>query len=295
MSNCVKVSVKAPRVLQVVTCNTHDQNVRLDTPSNKDLEEPIHAPHIFNLIELSDAGSDPTATGGKLFVLQSELTKVYLGLTLNRQLLARTTQFPPPDSFRFRFQSDSGYGYLDVGVPAHIVAADGEPVNDPNSPNRALLLFVQSLQPKAQPYSIEDSWKQQSSVVSAIGGIGVDDDAPIYDNDSPEVELLSKGGGTNLDNSHELSMVAELRKTGELEDAIDVLSEEKYDGKMPPASTFPSHRRDRDTQSDTKVFQRHPPMLPWIREMCGESIQGVVHHGSMHVHEVRAYPDLFSI
>lgn len=131
-------------------------------------------------------------------------------------------------------------------------------------------------------------------MVSAIGGIGVDDDAPIYDDDSPEVKLLGKGGDTNLDNSRELSMVAELRKTGELEDAIDVLSEEKYDGKMPPASTFPSHRRDRDTQSDSKVFRRRPQCSCGSAK-CGESIQGVVHHGSMHVHEVRAYPDLVSI
>ncbi|KAK3291739.1 uncharacterized protein B0H64DRAFT_445770 [Chaetomium fimeti] len=148
----------------------------------------------------------------------------------DRRLLTRTTQFPPPDSFRFHFQSGGGYGYVDVAAPAHIVAADGEPVNDSNSPNRALLLFMRPLEPKTQPYSVEDSWKQQSSVVSAIGGVDVDDDIPIYDDDPPEeVKLLGKGGGGggDLDNSRELSMVVELRKTGELKDAIDVLSEER--------------------------------------------------------------------
>ncbi|RYP33761.1 hypothetical protein DL767_004628 [Monosporascus sp. MG133] len=212
MSNSIKISVEASGpTFQVVTCNAHDANIRLDTLDNGNPEKSMQVSRTFNLIELPDAGGD-AATGGKPFVLQSESTKAYLGFGLNgRRLLTRTTQFPPPDSFRFRFQSGGGYGYLDVGAPAHIVAADGEP-------------------PRTQPYSIEDSWKQQSSVVSAIGGVGVDDDVPIYDDDPPEeVKLLGKGGGGDLDNSRELSMLAELRKTGELEDAIDVLSEEKYD------------------------------------------------------------------
>ena len=73
----------------------------------------------------------------------------------------------------------------------------------------------------------------------------MDDDIPIYDDDPlEEVKLLGKGegggGGGDLDNSRELSIVVELRKIGELKDAIDVLSEEKYDGKMPLVSAFPS-------------------------------------------------------
>ncbi|UZP32449.1 hypothetical protein NXS19_000265 [Fusarium pseudograminearum] len=226
----VSIEASGPTPL-VLTCERQGGNVRFDIASEKESQQPnILYPisKTFSLVALSVESSLERHTSETQFVLQSRLNQEYLGYALNdRRLLTRPMQFPPPENFRFRYQSKHACDYHDVNAPAHVVAADGKQVCDPGHGGKDISLFVRFLKEKDQPFSVEDSWKQQSAAISAIGDYEEDgDDFPYSDDARPPASVL---GGSRLDNSIPLGLARKMKQNGDLWKALDLLSEVKYD------------------------------------------------------------------
>ncbi|KAF7869618.1 hypothetical protein EAF04_004402 [Stromatinia cepivora] len=226
MDNKIKCSVEVTGpFIQALTCFMKRSNpgVRLERLSNRvstDLETLFGPYRTFNMIPTLNQDAD----GQSYFVLQSCFNQAYLGFSSdNRRLLMRRMQYPPPSSFRFVFPSNTNSGY-DDGVSARFEATDGEPVNDPIEADRQVQLFVRSFQQAIPSRTIDQSWKQQLALISVLG----EEDT----SDEPAVHSGTRALGSsesNLDNQSELEMVSEMIKTGDLNDAIDALGEQKYD------------------------------------------------------------------
>ncbi|KAI2465922.1 Alpha/Beta hydrolase protein [Annulohypoxylon bovei var. microspora] len=220
----VSIEVSGPLIQALACSNGTNPSVRLDRLDDKslgDLESAFGPSRTFSLIPLSQGGPDR-------FALQSKYNNAYLGFDISdRRLMMRRVQFPPPDSFRFAYSSNIPHYYDDDGAPVHIMAADAKPVHDPNDADTEFQLFVRSLQKTTPASTLDDSWKQQLALVSVLGEKESSDELAEY----AEMRAMGGGGGggSNLDNSAELAMVAEMQKTGDLRIAINTLAEEKYD------------------------------------------------------------------
>ncbi|KUI64954.1 hypothetical protein VM1G_00570 [Cytospora mali] len=226
MDNAIKtvsVELSGP-LLQVLTCfgQGSQPGVRLDHLDDSYLADPekeIGLSRTFNLVQTS------SSNGQVHFTLQSQLNKTYLGFNASdRRLLVRSVPNPPPDSFRFAFSSSLPSHYYNDGAPAHIVAADGKPVNDPSDAHREVSLFVRAFPEPTPSGTIDDSWKQQLALISVLGEKDPDEEQVASFEAS-----INGGGGSDLDNQSELDMVADMQRDGSLTVAINALAEQKYD------------------------------------------------------------------
>ncbi|KAI1458229.1 Alpha/Beta hydrolase protein [Annulohypoxylon moriforme] len=217
----VSVEVSGPLIRALTCFNGSDPGVRLDRLSDRSLENPESAFGLirtFNLVPISQGSQSH-------FVLQSKFNNAYLGFNISdRRLIMRHVQFPPPDSFRFAYPPQIPHSYDDDGAPVHIMAADAKPVKDPNNASIEFQLFVRSFQKPTPASTLDESWKQQLALISVLGEKESSDES----DDHAEVRAFG-GGGSDLDNSEQLAMVAEMQRTGGLRTAINTLAEEKYD------------------------------------------------------------------
>ncbi|KUI54369.1 hypothetical protein VP1G_01738 [Cytospora mali] len=225
----VSVEISGP-LLQALTCFSQgtQPGVRLDHLDDSDIADPekeIGLSRTFNLVQLSQASQTSSDNGQAHFTLQSQLNKAYLGFNISdRRLVMRSVPNPPPDSFRFAFSSTLPSHYYNDGSPAHIMAADGKPVNDPNNAHREVSLFVRSFPEPTPSGTIDESWKQQLALISVLGEKDPDEEQ------AASIEAsINGGGGSDLDNQTELDMVADMQKDGSLIVAINALAQQKYD------------------------------------------------------------------
>ncbi|KAI0883540.1 Alpha/Beta hydrolase protein [Annulohypoxylon maeteangense] len=217
----VSVEVSGP-LIQALTCfNGSEPGVRLDRLNDRSLENPDNSfgvTRTFNIVPIPNGGQGH-------FALQSKFNHAYLGFNVrDRRLMMRHVQFPPPESFRFAYSLKIPHCYDEDGAPVHIMAADAKPVNDPNSASTEFQLFVRPFQGLTPASTVDESWKQQLALISVLGEKKSSDE-----DEYSEVRGFGGGGSTDIDNSEQLAMVAEMQKTGDLRTAINTLAEEKYD------------------------------------------------------------------
>lgn len=227
---------------QVVTVELDDETCRglqdaSTFPATTDMEDGSPSPSFRFHLQGISSGSISPYEDGSVFCLQSVESAAFLGINYSdRTVMLANDQFPPPESFRFRFDHNrSSYGPWSLEVPCAICPVDQKPVKDAKEINISLDLVIRAIDtPSEEITVIDDRYTQQLGVLAALqeaqavnhytarsenardpSATAANDAGLAADDDPPEQSYL--------ENADLLKMVSEIKDTPQFNKSMSML------------------------------------------------------------------------